>query len=92
MKPESNFIKTTLVGGILYLVPVVVVLLVVGKAIQMARQLIAPISHRLDAISILGFDGARIASILLVLVLCFLAGLFSRTPAARASVRLLETA
>lgn len=45
MKAIIEFVKTTLVGGFLFLVPVVLAVILVGKALQLSGQVLAPASR-----------------------------------------------
>jgi uncharacterized membrane protein len=44
MKPFVEFVKTTLVGGLLFLIPVVLVVLLVQKALHLAGSGLAPVA------------------------------------------------
>src|SRR5262245_2254009 len=87
MKRLLNFLRATLVGGILFLVPVTVLVMIVGKALELAHKITDPLAARLPSV----FDEAPIllASLLLVLV-CFLMGLLAMTGPARRVVAWLE--
>jgi len=45
MKAIIEFVKTTLAGGFLFLVPVVLAVILVGKALQLAGQILAPVAR-----------------------------------------------
>ena len=45
MKAMTEFVKTTLAGGLLFLVPVVLTVLLVAKALQLAGQILAPVAR-----------------------------------------------
>jgi uncharacterized membrane protein len=85
-----QFLRTTIVGGVLFLVPLVVLSAIIGKALQVAHRVSDPITARL-------FPEAPppllLAAAVVVLVLfCFLAGLLAVTPPARRIVGWLEGA
>ena len=44
MKKFGHFLRTTLVGGILFLVPIVVLIIVLSKALAIAHKLVDPIA------------------------------------------------
>lgn len=83
-------IRTTVLGGVAFLIPVVVLGVVLGQAIGWIRRFTDPIVTRLpdswvDHVVLTG------AAALLVLVLtCFLAGLVARTAGAQRLVHRLE--
>src|SRR5262245_57491715 len=87
----KNFIKTTLIGGVLYLVPLILVLVVVGKAFGVIQHLVQPIVASLELHDNLGLFVARVIAILLLLVVCFVVGLFARTVIAKRMMAWLET-
>jgi uncharacterized membrane protein len=85
-----RFIKTTIIGGLLFLVPVIVVILVVGKALSLMMTVAAPMAGFLPIESLGGVAMANIIAALLILLLCFLAGLLARAGPARRFARGVE--
>ena len=92
MKSLSAFLKATVVGGAIYMVPIVVILAVLGKVHSVASKLIAPLTAQLEAQEIGGIHLARLLAIVAVVLVCFAAGLFARTDIARRFVGWLEHA
>lgn len=78
-----RFLKTTLLGGIVFLVPFVLAVILVGKALALARSAVAPISHYIPITSVGGIGLATVLAAFAVLLVCFLAGLLARTQAGR---------
>ncbi len=91
MPKTLGFIRTTLVGGILYLVPIVVLLAILGKAIGLAHHVSPPLLKLLDAAHLGRVLTPEIVAILLLVLFCFAAGLFARTAFAKRIGRTLET-
>jgi uncharacterized membrane protein len=91
MKSALRFLQATIVGGVFYLVPIVVLVAIVGKALGIAHQLMAPLSRRYESETWGGMAAPKVIAILALLLFCFLAGLFSRTAIARSIVDWLET-
>jgi uncharacterized membrane protein len=87
----KQFIKTTLLGGVLYLVPLCLVILVASKALGFIVQLVRPIVEALELHEAFGVNVARALAVLVLLLACFLAGLFARTDIARRMMTWLET-
>lgn len=78
MKSFPSFIKTTLIGGLFFIVPIALVVFLIGKVVSIFRKLIAPIAEKID-ISFFGEEMAsRFFAILLVILICFIAGLFAK--------------
>ncbi len=66
--------KTTILGGLLFLVPLAFLAIVLGKAFQVSMLLVDPIDAVIPIETLAGIafiDGMAIA---LILVVCFLAG------------------
>ena len=85
-----NFLKTTLIGGVLFLAPLVVLIAIVEKGLGYARKAVVPVA---DALFKGTFAHAFVGDLLafgLLLVLCFLAGLAAKTSCARKYVDMLE--
>ncbi|MGI9308583.1 MAG: DUF502 domain-containing protein [Gammaproteobacteria bacterium] len=79
-----NFLKTTLIGGALFLVPLVAITVVAVKAYGFMLKIADPIAN---IIPIDYFGGIALANLLAVgavVLLCFLAGLLAKTPKAKA--------
>lgn len=80
----GKFLKTTLIGGVIFLIPLVVVILVLGYAVQIAMGVLGPILsvvHIDDDGTIAGVGLRSLIAILSLVVVSFLAGLFARTAA-----------
>jgi uncharacterized membrane protein len=84
------FVKTTLVGGLAFLVPVVLLGLVVGKAAGLVRRVARPLAARLPVDSLFGVAAADAVVVMLVILGCFLAGLLARASLANGVVRRVE--
>jgi uncharacterized membrane protein len=87
MRNLLEFIKTTVIGGFLILLPVVAALLLIGIAVNTVAGVIAPLAAKLPTKTIGGYASVTVAAILLLLGFCFLAGLLVQLRL----VRLLQT-
>lgn len=83
MNKPFNFIKLTISGGLLFLIPVVVAIMVLAKAVHFLRSIVRPLAQQIPFTHVAGFGVVSILAILLLLLVCFLAGLFMRTPVAK---------
>lgn len=70
--------KNTILGGILFLIPLAVVTIVLGKAYQVGLLVIKPLERILPIDSVGGVALVNILAVLLILALCYLAGLAAR--------------
>ena len=85
-----RFIKTTVIGGLLFLVPVIVVIMVVGKALSLMMAVAEPMAAWFPIESLGGVAVANVVAALLILLLCFVAGLLARTRPAKRFARGVE--
>lgn len=92
MKSISPFLRTTLIGGLLFLVPVIVVVAVFGKALALTHKLMDPLAEYIPVESIAGMRTPLLLAIIVIVLFCFLAGLFARTALAQKFVVGLEEA
>lgn len=86
MRSVKEYILSTLVGGVLVVVPVYLALLLLLKAMQSLAGLVRPIAMMLPD----WVPGENILSLLLVLVLCFFVGVAVRTEMGRSMRERLE--
>jgi uncharacterized membrane protein len=86
MSGLSKFIRTTLVGGVLFLVPIIVLVVILDKALGFARRFSDPLAEHFPFAQ---HTPVLLASLLLIIV-CFLLGLLARLGPARTGVAWLE--
>jgi len=80
-KPDnslSGVIKTTLVGGILFLLPLGIFLVVLAEISDIFLQLASPIASQLPQEDFLGVAANNMIAVALALLVCFLAGLLAK--------------
>ena len=87
-----SFVRSTVVGGLLFLVPIVVLVGILGKAHEFFQKLTVPIAEAVPVKGIAGIPTPRIIAALAIVLFCFLAGLFARTKLAKRMVAWLESA
>ncbi len=86
----TNFLKITLTGGILFLIPVGVIIFIFAKTVNFLYDFSRPITARLPFRNVAGVGVNTLMSIILLLLICFLAGIFMRTKFAKKIVQWLE--
>jgi uncharacterized membrane protein len=86
----TRFVRNTIVGGVLFLVPIIVLLAILGKAHALASRIVKPLAERIPYESMIGLSTPRLFAILLIVIFCFLAGLFAKTVLARRMISGLE--
>jgi len=75
MKWYQSMIKRVLNGIILFLLPVFLLLFILGKAISIVQKLILPIKKYLPAERVFGVGLLTLISLVLILFICYLAGM-----------------
>ncbi len=86
-----QFLKTTMIGGILFLVPFIILIAIIGKALSIMGKLAAPLAEKLPVDSVAGVAVIDFLAIIIMVLICFLAGLAARTARARRFVHSLES-
>ena len=91
-KPKFRFLRTTLIGGLLFLVPLGVLLMAIAKPLAFAQKVVTPLTDKLPFDSMIGLETPVLAALLLLILCCFLIGLYARTPFAKRTVKKAESA
>jgi len=90
-KPSFNFIKTTIIGGVVFLVPLVFLIFIFGKAINFMMVIATPLADWLPVDTVGGVALANLLAVLAVIVVSFIAGLVARHTMASGMVKKLES-
>jgi len=85
-----HFLKSTLIGGLLFVLPVLVVLVIIRQAIQMTAEALRPVAHLVPTEKVAGIVVADLLAIAAIVLFCFLAGLFVGTRIGRRISERLE--
>src|SRR5262245_40649594 len=91
MSQVIKIIRATVVGGLLFLVPFVVLLFILGRAFAIVEKLVEPIAKSLPVESVIGLRLSVLLAVAILVLVCFLAGFFARTAVARRLVSGLES-
>jgi uncharacterized membrane protein len=78
----KEFLKTTIIGGVLFLLPVALIVFILSYALRLTRSIAEPISKslHLDQMgSIAGVGAATVLSVLVLVLISFAAGIIART-------------
>jgi uncharacterized membrane protein len=78
-----KFVKTTIVGGIVFMVPIIIIIVILGKAFALMLKVARPIDKLIPIESIGGIAFVNLLALLAILVLCFGAGVLARSPLAK---------
>ena len=85
-----NFIKTTIIGGLVFMVPIVIIVAIVGKAFRIMLMVAAPLMAYIPTGSIGGIAVVNLLLLLMIVLLCFIAGLIARSAVAKRIYRSLD--
>jgi uncharacterized membrane protein len=86
MKMIAEFARTTLIGGILVLLPVYLAVLLLLKAFSGLMALVAPVTAQMPA----GAQFRQLIAVLVILAACFIAGIVVQTGPGGRGIRELQ--
>ena len=83
MRIFSGFFKSTVVGGLLFMVPLILFLVVLQKGMHIVSKIVVPLAKPFPDHRILGVGMTTILSVLVIVILSFGFGLLARTAAGK---------
>ena len=86
-----RFIRTTSIGGLIFLIPVVIAAAVLGKAFKLVLVIAIPLGESIGVESVGGIAFVNIIAVFILLALCFLAGLFAKSVWGIKTFHMLDT-
>ena len=91
-KTLRELLKTTIIGGASFLLPVAIVIFVLSYALRLVRRIAEPISHslHLDHLVGAGVGTVTVLSVAVLVLISFAAGIIARTAAGRRITRWSE--
>ncbi|HSN70246.1 MAG TPA: hypothetical protein VLT59_02005 [Steroidobacteraceae bacterium] len=87
---QARPFRTTVIGGLIFLIPFGALLVVFGKVYAIMQQVAIPLSRWVPVERIGGIAVANLIALLLIALLCYLAGLLALTSRARNAYRKLD--
>ncbi|MDX2494978.1 MAG: DUF502 domain-containing protein [Desulfuromusa sp.] len=78
-----KFIKTTIISGLIFLVPLVIVAALIGKAFDIMLLVAKPLDKLIPIASVGGIAMVNLLALLAIAVTCFIAGLIARSAPAK---------
>lgn len=85
-----KFIKTTVLGGVIFLIPLVIVAVVLGKAYQIMMIVAEPMSAWIPLDEVGGIALANVLAFLAIVLSCFVVGLMARSVPAKKIYKTLD--
>lgn len=86
-----SFIKTTVAGGLLFILPLVLIVALIEKAIHLLSRPVQKVLPMLEHYTAAGVTGLTLLVLLVLVLICFLAGLLARTRLAAQALDTVET-
>jgi uncharacterized membrane protein len=85
-----RFIKTTMAGGLLFILPLVLILVLVEKAVHLLNPVLHKLLPMFDRYSVAGVTLFTVVALVALVLICFFAGLLAKTRAGTALFNTLE--
>ena len=89
MKSVLGFLRTTLTGGIIFLLPITLLIIILRKAFQLLERIAMPVTSRVPDF-FFGLDGSTVIGIVMLVFVCFIGGLIFRSGLIKRWVSKLE--
>ena len=80
MKTLGSLIKATALGGVVFLLPLVLLVVVVGKAFNIVKTATSPLANYIDASTFAGYAVVDLLALAVLLLVSLFAGLLARSP------------
>jgi uncharacterized membrane protein len=87
----GQLFRKTIIGGIIFLIPVVALVAVIGKALDVMSMITGPLTAHFSMDRLGAFAIADLLALALLVLICFGAGLLAGQPLARRLVESLES-
>ena len=91
MQDKVDFMKATIIGGIFFLIPLGVVIIIFGKLVHVMKNVASSLAPFLPIETPIGAIVLNLLAVLVILGFCFLAGLAAQKAFAKRVVAKLET-
>lgn len=85
-----KFIKTTVIGGLLFILPLILIIVLIEKAIHLLQGPVQKLLPMFAGFDVAGVTLISLATLLGLILLCFLAGLVARTAIATRALASME--
>lgn len=83
MKRLKNFFITTLIGGLVIILPIAIFILIVNLFIRFVNNMLRPLANLLNATQVMSDIVVNLLAFAIVIAFCFMVGLFIRTRAGK---------
>ena len=76
---KKSFIKSTMLRGIIFLIPFSALLIIAVKLFGLIKGISTPVARQFESLGVAGHLAVSLATILIILVMIFLLGLYSQS-------------
>src|SRR4029453_7012507 len=83
MRSFLKFLKTTILGGIFFLFPLILIILIFSKAWKAVTKIVEPIAHLIPFPDFFGLKMSYLITILIFVAIGFFSGLIAKTRLAK---------
>ena len=90
MNSILKIIKATFLGGILFLAPLILLVVLFEKGYHIVQKITVPIVNSLPRVKVMGFALQEVIGIVIIITVCFVAGLLAKTVYAKKLVQKIE--
>ena len=80
MKTIISLLKTTAIGGVVFLLPLGLLVVIFGKAFNIVKTVSTPLANLMSAERIAGYPVADLIALTVLLVVTLLAGMLAKSP------------
>lgn len=91
MKSKISIVKTTVIGGIIFLITLIILVIIMEKAFQIMAALSRPLSNLIQIESFAGVAVVDLISVAIIIIICFVAGFISKTAFASKLIHRIES-
>ena len=91
MKHKIKPLRTTILGGIVFLIPLTLVIVALTKGLMVTTKLAKPLADFMPVDSVGGITLVSVWALLLLFLICYLAGLLARMAFARKMANRIES-
>lgn len=86
-----NFFKTTIIGGVIFLIPLVIIAIVLGKAFKVMMLIAVPLDKLIPIDSIGGIAFVNILAVLVILISSFIAGIIAKSKLGKVTFEMIDS-
>jgi uncharacterized membrane protein len=91
MGDRINVFKTTIIGGLVFLVPIVIVAAILGKVYKIMMLVARPLDGLIPLERVGGMALANILAVAILIIVCYLAGIAAKSSLGKSTFQLIDS-